>query len=171
MTNTAADVIAATRVSTEKAIDKAVEQANGKTSTVKVEKAKTRTPEQLTEAAKKAPTSLHTHYAAWMQEKTGITFPEGTDVAKIVQMAVTMYSDFQASPENAARKAQESSNKTPKAPSKVKAELTAAQDEIARLKAELEAAQATPANGPQSATASGEASTKPVGRRTAAVKK
>lgn len=125
----------------------------------------------FTAYATKTPTSLHVHYAAWLQEKTGITFPEGTDVAKITQLAVSLYHDYQASPENKARREAEQANKTPKTPSKAAAALSAAEQEIERLKAELAAAQGTSENGKQAATATGEASSKPVGRRTAAAKK
>lgn len=52
--------------------------------------------------ATKEPTSLHKHYAAWIEEKTGI---RPTD--KDVQLAVALYADFQASPENKARAEQE----------------------------------------------------------------
>lgn len=109
----------------------------------KVAKAK-----DFTAYASKTPTSLHVHYAEWLQEKTGITFPEGTDVAKITQLAVSLYHDYQASDENKARRAAEQANKAPKAVSKAKQQLTAAQQEIENLKAQLAAAKATPTAKP-----------------------
>lgn len=52
----------------------------------------------LSAYADKAPTNLHVHYAAWIEAKTGI---RPTD--KDVQLAVSLYADYQASPENKAR--------------------------------------------------------------------
>lgn len=126
----------------------------------------------FTTYATKAPTSLHSHYAEWMQEKVGMTFTASADdVTKIVQLAVTLYHDYQASDENKARKAAESANKTPKLPSKTKQELAAKDAEIEALRQQLAAATATPANGSPAPSATGEASTQPVGRRTATAKK
>jgi hypothetical protein len=145
----------------------AVEIKSDVTPETKAPKAK-----DFTSYAAKAPTSLHSHYADWLQAKTGIDFsnvPE-QELVKIVQLSVVLYHDYQASDENKARKAAEAAGKTAKAPSKVKQELAAKDAEIEALKAQLAAASATPANGPASATATGEASSKPVGRRTAAKK-
>jgi hypothetical protein len=122
----------------------------------------------FTSYKEKAPTNLHRHYAMWLQEKTGITFPADVDVSKVVQLAVSLYHDYQASDENKARREQEAAERVANAkPGQTPEQLEA---KIAKLKAQLEAAKATPANGTQSATATGQASTKPVGRRTAAKK-
>jgi len=133
--------------------------------------AKTAKAKDFTAYVAKKPTSLHEHYAAWMLEKTGLELNvQSDDVTKIVQLAVSLYHDYQASPENKARREAEQASKPAKTPSKVKQELANKDAEIQRLKAELEAAKATPANGAPAATATGEASAKPVGRRTVAKK-
>lgn len=110
--------------------------------------------------AKKTPTNLHVHYTNWLADKTGIELPE--QAAKVVQLAVSLYHDYQASDENKARREAEAKARPEKAPGK----LAMAQAEIERLQAELAAARGTP-----STTATGEASTKPVGRRAIAAKK
>lgn len=56
--------------------------------------------------ATKEPTSLHKHYAEWIEAKTGIR-PSDKDV----QLAVSLYVDFQASPENKARQEKEKAEK------------------------------------------------------------
>lgn len=48
--------------------------------------------------ATKEPTPLHKHLAEWIEQKTGIR-PSDKDV----QLAVSLYADYQASPENKAR--------------------------------------------------------------------
>lgn len=53
------------------------------------------TGRDLSVYATKEPTSLHKHFAEWIEKKTGIR-PSDKDV----QLAVSLYKDFQASPEN-----------------------------------------------------------------------
>lgn len=113
-----------------------------------IETGETKAPKakDFTVYATKAPTSLHVHYAGWIQEKTGLELAVENDVmSKIVQLAVTLYHDYQASDENKARKAAEQANKPAKTPSKTAAELAAMAAEIEQLKAQLAAAQKTPA--------------------------
>lgn len=125
---------------TETTVNATVETASTEGKAVKVK--------DFTAYAQKAPTNLHVHYAAWLQEKTGITFPEGTDVAKITQLAVSLYHDYQASDENKARRAAEQANKPVKTPSKVQQQLAEKDAELEALRAQLAAAQATPAAKP-----------------------
>lgn len=73
--------------------------------------------------ATKEPTSLHVHFAQWIEAKTGIR-PSDKDV----QLSVSLYADFQASPENKARQEKEKAEK----------------------KAALEAAKAEKKTGPRS---------------------
>lgn len=80
-------------------------------------------PRDLSVYATKEPTSLHKHYAQWIEEKTGIR-PSDKDV----QLAVALYADFQASPENKERQEKEKAEK----------------------KAALEAAKAEKKGGPRS---------------------
>lgn len=120
----------------------------------------------FTTYAAKEPTNLHVHYTKWIADKTGIELPE--QAAKVVQLAVSLYHDYQKSDENKARREQEAMERAANAkPGKTPEQL---ESQIAKLQKQLEAAKATPANGPQAATATGQASTKPVGRRTAAKK-
>lgn len=120
--------------------------------------------------ATKAPTNLHVHYAAWMQDKTGLDLPVDDDVvAKITQLAVSLYHDYQASDENKARREAEQATKDAASPKATKTpeQIQAA---IAKLQAQLDAAKATPVTGAPVASATGEASKKPVGRKTAVAK-
>lgn len=68
--------------------------------------------EQTTETVKirdysqyltKAPSSLHEGFAKYIQEKTGV---ETVDV-KVIQLALALHGEYQASPENKARQEQE----------------------------------------------------------------
>jgi hypothetical protein len=124
------------------------ETAATESAATKAAKSKVRDAEAMKAVAAKAPTSLQKHYTTWLAEKTGFTFSNDDEAAKIVQLAVSLYHDYQASPERAEQKALEASTKTVKAPSKVKQELAARDAEIAKLKAELEAAKSTPAERP-----------------------
>jgi hypothetical protein len=54
----------------------------------------------------KEPTSLHKHFAEWIENKTGIR-PSDKDV----QLVVALYADFQASPENKERQEKEKAEK------------------------------------------------------------
>jgi hypothetical protein len=112
----------------------------------------------------KTPTNLHVHYTAWLAEKTGFNFSDANEAAKVVQLAVSLYHDYQASDENKARRELETAEK---AAASTKAAKTSEQLEaaIAKLQAQLAQVKETPANGSPSATATGEASSKPAGRR------
>lgn len=54
----------------------------------------------------KAPGDLHTTFATWISDKTGIKVD-----AKSVWLAVVLHGDFQRSPENKARNAERKANK------------------------------------------------------------
>jgi hypothetical protein len=91
--------------------------------------------------ATKAPTSLHQHYTTWLSQKTGITVTAET--VKVVQLAVTLYHDYQASAENVQRRAVEATERNINSGSAKTPEQIAAQ--IVKLQAQLDAAKATPA--------------------------
>ncbi|QKY78631.1 hypothetical protein SEA_DRYAD_93 [Streptomyces phage Dryad] len=96
--------------------------------------AKSNTPKNFEELAKKAPTRLHEEFAHWLFIQTGVK----VDV-KTVQLAVSFRMDFQASPENqkslAERKAKAAAEKKASA-SRKKARLEA---ELAKLAGKGEA--------------------------------
>lgn len=99
------------------------------------ETAKTR---DLSVYADKAPTSLHEHFTVWIKEKTGIA-----PSVKDVQLAVSLYADYQASPENKARaEAEKAEREAAKAQAKT-AKKTGPRSPEARELKELKAAAAT----------------------------
>lgn len=93
----------------------------------------------------KEPTNLHRHYWAWIQEKTGIKLEVDDETAvKIIQIAVSAYQQYQASPENKQRRVDEAAQKAAAAEeakakkalaAKEKAEAKAAAAEAAKTEA------------------------------------
>lgn len=83
----------------------------------------------------KAPTNLHRHYWDWIKEKTGIELDAtDEDAVKIVQIAVSAYQTYQASPENKKRRQDEAEAKLAAA-EEAKAAKAAAAAEKAAAKA------------------------------------
>ncbi len=104
------------------------------------EKAAAKGNRDFTKILEKDPTNLHVHYWGWLQEKTG--FEAKTDDAeatKIVQMAVSLYQQYQASAENKQRRVDEANEREEKA-AEAKAARAAAAAEKAAKAAEAKAA-------------------------------
>lgn len=107
----------------------------------------------FTKYVEKEPTNLHHHYWGWIKDKTGIDLGVSDDVAvKIVQIAVSAYQVYQASPENKQRRVDEADARE-KAAEEAKAKKAAdaaekakkAADAAEAKKAEAEAAGETDA--------------------------
>jgi hypothetical protein len=93
----------------------------------------------------KEPTNLHVHYWDWIKTKTGVELDVPDNVAiKIVQIAVSAYQTYQASPENKQRRVDEAAEREAAA-ELAKAEKAKVALEKAEAKAKADAATASEA--------------------------
>lgn len=102
--------------------------------------AKATVKNDFTKYVDKEPTNLHRHYWGWIKDKTGIDLDVTDEVAvKIVQISVSAYQTYQASPENKQRRVDEQEARE-KAAEEAKAKKAAEKAE--KAKAAEEAAKA-----------------------------
>lgn len=125
----------------------------------------------------KEPSSLHKHYVDWLTEKTGWV-PETvdrSDYEKIVQLAVSLYQGYQASPERARAREDERRAKMAAQAEKLQereaAKAKKAAEKAAALEAKKKAEEAAAAAAVAEAEAAGEGSDAPPARKAAPRKK
>lgn len=101
--------------------------------------------EDYTKYQTKEPTNLHRHYWDWIKNKTGIELDVTDEVAvKIVQIAVSAYQKYQASPENKQRRVDEADERE-KAAAELKAKKAAEKQAKVEAAEKAKAAEATEA--------------------------